>query len=148
MATPTIQVFGQTAGSQYRHAQIALMAAKGIADDNIYPVSLDPVTGAIAVSPSTLLNFGDPTNAPRSASMLGSVDYAGAYGPVFRSPEGNLQTAGLINEDYRATTHAYPSATQETIEVYRDALKTLLICTITIDYADATKQRITSMTRT
>ena len=148
MAVPTIQTFGQTAGSQYRHAQIALMAAKGVADDNIYPLTIDPVTGAIASSPTTVFDFGDTTVAGRVAAMIGSVDDTGSYGSIFRTPNGNIQTSGLINEDFRGVDVTYPSGTQEVFTYYKDALKSDLLCVVTIDYADATKAQVTSIVRT
>jgi hypothetical protein len=186
MPTPTIQQFGQTPGSQYYHAQIALMAGKGVADNNIYPVSVDPVTGAIAVAASTILDFGVTTNTPRSAAMIGGYDvlpvakgtgvaagytgtlleksaaddaraldsaqwlrdYTGAYQPAAGSPGGHFEVAGLVPESWLGLTVAYPSATQETYAFFRDAAKTSAICTVTVDYSDASKIAMTSVVRT
>jgi hypothetical protein len=186
MPTPTIQQFGQTVGSQYYHAQVALMAGKGVADNNIYPVSVDPVSGAISIAASSILDFGVTTNTARSAAMIGGYDilpavkgtgvaagytgtllekaaaddaraldsaqwlkdHTGKYQPAAGSPGGHFEVAGLVPETWLGLTIAYPSATQETYSFFRDAAKTVALCTVTVDYSDASKIAMTSVVRT
>jgi hypothetical protein len=141
MATPTVQTFKQTAGSQARHAQTHIMAGKGTSDDNIYPVSINPVTGAILTSGSGVLDFGDAATAERVAAMLGAEDKNGAFNGLLMSTDRNLP------EQWKGLTVSYPTTTQETYAYFYDAAKTSAICTITIDYSDASKAEITSITR-
>jgi hypothetical protein len=185
MAIQTVREFQATTG-QYRDAQIALMAARGVGTDNIYPVQIDPITGSIAIAASAILDFGTTASASRTAAMIGGwdilpaakatgvasgftgtilqkaapndaraldthgwlKDHTGAYRQQLGSPAGNVQVAGLVPEDFLAVSIAYPLGTQETYEYFRDAAKTVSICTITVDYADATKAQITSVVRT
>lgn len=188
MPIATYKEFVALADSQAFDVQALLFCAKGVADANVYPLVIDPATGAIPVSfgSPSLSDFGVTTNAPRMASMIGVYDElptgvaagtaAGLTGTVFDksaandsraldthgwlyepvagemvrplgSPAGNVQVAGLISEDYYGLTVGYPSGTQETYAYYRDAAKTQLICTITVDYTDATKANLSSVVR-
>jgi len=185
MAIQTVREFQGTTG-QYRDAQIALMAARGVGTDNIYPVQIDPITGSIAIAASAILDFGTTANASRTAAMIGGFDilpaavgtgvssgytgtilekaapgdaraldsalwlkdHTGAYQPASGSPGGHFEVAGLVPETWLGLTIAYPSDTQETYSFFRDAAKTVALCTVTVDYSDASKIAMTSVVRT
>lgn len=208
----TVQEYTQTGGGQARHAQMAAWCFKGVGDENMYVMEINPATGQIPVTFAGLLNdFGDTTLAPRFATMIGSWDVlpvpgAGAKGftgtpfakavandarsldtltrfsyngsfkyptfdngtpanniatpvvlvqgqgeaPINVSTAGNVITelyAGLLPERWNGLTVAYPVATRETYAFYSDVGKTTLICTVTVDYVDATKEQLSSVTR-
>jgi len=147
MATPTVSEFKQIAGSQARDAQTHVMAGKGTADNKIYPVSINPTTGAILTTGTGLLDFGVTTNAERVAAMLGAEDTSGAYAGLKMSTQQNLMIAGLVPEQWLGLTGTEVTSTQETYEFFYDAAKTTSICTVTVDYSDDTKEFITSITR-
>ena len=147
MPVPTIRTFQTTAGSQAKDAQIALMAAKGVSDENIYPISIDPTTGALVVSSSLLLDFGATTTAPRQAAVIGAEDTSGTFAGLKMSTQRNLMIAALVPEQWLGMTGTEASSTQETYEFFYDAAKTSAICTVTVDYSDDTKEFITSITR-
>ena len=55
--------------------------------------------------------------------------------------------AGLLPERWNGLTVAYPLTTQETYEFFEDVAKTISICVVTVDYVDATKEQLSSVTR-
>lgn len=91
------------------------------------------------------------TAVPANNTGLPVVLLAGqAKVPVGVTVRNNLlveQYAGLVPERWNGLTVAYPIATQETYAFFQDQAKTILICTVTVDYVDATKEQLLSVTR-
>lgn len=147
MAVPTIRVWTKTVGSQASDGQVATMAGRGTTDENIYPVSVNPVTGAILTSGSGVLDFGDAATAERVAAMLGAEDKDGNFDGLMMSTQRNLMVAGLVPEQWLGMTGTEVTSTQETYQFFYDAAKTSSICTVTVDYSDDTKEFVSSITR-
>lgn len=169
-----------------RASGIKMLAAKGVGDDNVYILEVDPVTGFFPVAPITSsFGWGDPSTGARTGAMVatyqelptpgagangltgtlveksiaddgqaldatlwGYDSVSGTYKRVHVSQNNNIPIAGLVPEDWKGLTATYPSTTQEVFTYYQDAAKANLICTITVDYTDTSKQFISSVTRT
>ena len=101
--------------------------------------------GTVATA-AAQLTFGIVAAVKQAAAVVMGWDGT-THREIAVETDGNIKVAGLLPENWLGLTIAYPSGTQETYSYFEDAAKTVAICVVTIDYVDATKAQISSVTR-
>lgn len=115
--------------------------------DSTFPSAAAGSTASIIGPLGQQLAAASVSVVTASDKGIRAVDPAGGHPEVLAETTGELRIASMVPEKFLAVTNT-PTATEDVFKYYSDAGATVLICTVTVTYTDATKEVLVSAVRT